>query len=98
MLRINQEEEIFVTTEPINLLLVSKKSTRKVKQNGKRLPYLGLIVIEVKGLVRKNLYTKALISLLDNRWRTNTKNALIAAIEVDKSENKEIFYCSQIFL
>ena len=52
MLRINQEEEIFVTTEPINLLLVSKKSTRKVKQNGKRLVYLRLIVIGVKGLVR----------------------------------------------
>ena len=29
--------------------------------------------------------------------RTNAKNALIAAIEVDKSENKEIFYYSPDF-
>ena len=73
MLRINPEEENFVTTEPINLPLVSKESTRKVRQNGKRLVYLGLIVIAIKRLVRKNLCTKVLISLLDNGWRINAK-------------------------
>ena len=46
---------------------------------------------------KKNLCTKVLISLLDNRWRANTKNALIAAIEVDMSENKKIFYWSPDF-
>ena len=97
MLRINWEEEIFITTEPINLPLVSKESTRKIRQNGERLVYLGLIVTGVKGLVRKNLCTKVLISLLDNGWRTNAKNALITAIEVDMSVNKGIFYCSQDF-
>ena len=97
MLRTNREEEIFVTTEPINLPLVNKESTGKVRQNGKRLVYLGLIVIGVKGLIRKNLGTKVLISLLDNGWRTNAKNALIAAIEVVMSENKITFYCSPDF-
>ena len=46
---------------------------------------------------KKNLCTKVLISLLDNGWRTNPKNALITAIEVDMSENKGIFYCSPDF-
>ena len=59
--------------------------------------HFGLIVIGVKGLVRKNLGTKVLISFLDNGWRTNAKNALIAAIKVDRSENKGIFYCSPDF-
>ena len=71
---------------------MSKESTRKVRQNGKRLVHLGLIVIRVKRLVRKNLHTKVLISLLDNGWRTNAKNALI-----DMSENKRTFYCSPDF-
>ena len=94
MVRINWEEEIFVTTETINLPLVSKESTREVRKNGKRLVYLGLIVIGVKRLVRKNLCTKVLISLLDNGWRINAKNELVVAIELDKSENKIIFYRS----
>ena len=75
----------------------NKFTISKVRQNGKRLVYLGLIVIAVKRLVRTNLCSKVLISLLDNGWRTNAKNALIAAIEVDMSENKEIFYCNPDF-
>ena len=97
MLSINREEEIFVTIELINLPLVSKESTREVRKNGKRLVYLGLIVIAVKRLVRKNLCTKVLISLLDNGWRINAKNELVVAIEVGKSENKIIFYRSPDF-
>ena len=62
-----------------------------------KLVHLGLTVIGVKGLVRKNLGTKVLISLLDNKWRASAKNALIAVIEVDMSENKGIFYCSPNF-
>ena len=41
--------------------------------------------------------TKVLISLLDNGWRTKAKNVLIAAIEVDMSENKRRFYYSPDF-
>ena len=66
LLRINREEEILVTIEPINLALISKESTIKIKQSGKKLLHLGLIIIGIKGLVRKNLGTKELISFLDN--------------------------------
>ena len=37
LLRVNREEEIFVTMEPINLPLINKESTRKIRQNEKRL-------------------------------------------------------------
>ena len=97
LLRINMEEEILVTTKPINLALVSKESIRKIKQSGKKLVHLGFIIIGIKGLVRKNLGTKVLISFLDNGRRTNANNALIAAIEVDMNENKGIFYYSPDF-
>ena len=97
LLRINREEEILVTTEPINLRLISKESSRKIRQSGKRLLHLGLIVIGIKGLVRKSLGTKVLIAVLDNGWKTNANNALISAIEVDMNDNKGIFYCSPDF-
>ena len=59
--------------------------------------HLGLIIIGVKSLVRKNLGAKILISILDNGWQTNVKKALITAIEVYMSDNKGIFYCSPDF-
>ena len=65
LLSIDREAEILLTPKPINLALVSKESTRKIKQNGKKLLHLRLIVIGIKGLVRKHLETKVLISFLD---------------------------------
>ena len=68
-----------------------------MRQSGKKLLHLGLIVIGIEGLVRKSLGAKVLIAFLDNGWRTNTINALIAAIEANMNENTEIFYCSPDF-
>ena len=59
LLRINREEELLVTTEPVNIRLISKESSRKISQSGKMLLHLSLIVIRIKGLVRKNLETKS---------------------------------------
>ena len=97
LLRINREEELLVTTEPVNIRLISKKSSRKIIQSSKRLLHLGLIVIGIKGLVQRSLGTKVLLAFLDNGWRTNVRNALISAIEVDMNDNKGIFYCSPDF-
>ena len=97
LLRINREEELLVTTDPVNIRLISKKSIRKIRQSGKRLLHLGLTVIEIKGLVRRNLGTQVLIAFLDNGWRTNAMNALIATIKVDMNDNRGIFYCSPDF-
>ena len=97
LLRINREEEILVTKEPVNLKLFSKEVSRKIRLSGKRLLHLGLIVIGNKGLVRKSLGAKVLITFLDNGWKTNATYTLIAASEVDMNENKRIIYCSPDF-
>ena len=47
--------------------------------------------------MRKSLGAKVLIAFLDNGWKTNARNALIAASEVDMNENKGIFHCSPDF-
>ena len=52
---------------------------------------MGLIDIRVKGLIRKHLGAKVLITILDKGWQTDARNALIAAIEVDMSNNMGIF-------
>ena len=55
-----------MTNEPVNIRLISKENSRKKRQSGKRLLHLRLIVIGIKGLVRKSLGTKVLIDVLDN--------------------------------
>ena len=97
LLQINREKEIFVTIELKNLTIVKKESIRKIKQSGMKLVHLGLIVVGVIGLVRKNLGTKILIAILEKGWQTDARNALIAVIEVDMSNNMGIFYCSPDF-
>ena len=51
-----------MTKEPVDLKLFSKEVSRKIRQSGKRLLHLGLIVIGIKGLVRKSLGAKVLIA------------------------------------
>ena len=49
----------------MNLKLFSKEGSKKIRQSGKRLLHLGLIVIGIKGLVRKSLGAKVLIAFLE---------------------------------
>lgn len=44
-MRINREEEIFVTNNEVRIPLVSLESIRKIKESGKKLIHLGLIVV-----------------------------------------------------
>ena len=44
----------------------------------KCLVYLGKIVIGIKGLARKQLGTKTLIVILDNKWKRDVIKAVIA--------------------
>ena len=55
-----------MTTESVNIRLISNESSRKIRQSGKRLLHLGLIVKRIKGLVRKSLGTKVFLAFLDN--------------------------------
>ncbi|KAK8957539.1 hypothetical protein KSP39_PZI001120 [Platanthera zijinensis] len=98
LLRINREEELLVTNFPNNIKLISQNTISQIKQTDKKLVHLGLIVIGLKGLARKKLGTKVLITLLDKRWQSDARKAMIAAMEVDMSGNKGIFYCSPDFM
>lgn len=98
LLRINREEEILVTTNEVRIPLVSLESIRKIKESGKRLVHLGLIVIGIRGLVRKEIPVIVLITLMDKGWKSDARNALIAAVKVDMSCNSGLFYCSPDFL
>ena len=75
------EEPISVTTESVALRLITTESIKKVDLIYTFM-HLGLIVIGIKGLVRKGLRTKVLLALLDKR-HDNTNQVLIATIEVD---------------
>lgn len=98
LLKINREEQILVTERAVNLQLVSKQTTREIKKKGRKLAHLGLIIIGIKGLTRKKLGTKVLLTILDKRWTEEAKKALIAAMEIDLSDNVRIFYCSPNFI
>lgn len=58
------------------------------------LMHMELIVIGIKGLTRKNLGSKVLIVIYDDRW-SDIKKLIIGLTEVDITNNGGIFYISQ---
>lgn len=85
-----------LANDVVNLDLINKESTRTLVRNKEyKFMHLGLVVIGIKGkgLVRKELGRKTLVSLYDGRW-TDASKAMIGVTEVDMNENKGIFYCS----
>lgn len=59
--------------------------------------HLGLFVIGVKALVRKDTGTKALMVLFDDIW-SNIKKAIISSTEVELNRNIRLFYIAPITL
>ena len=43
LLRINREEELLVTNEPVNIRLISKENSKIIRKSGKRLLHLGCL-------------------------------------------------------
>jgi len=58
---------------------------------------MGLIVIGLKGLTRKNLGTKVLVVVYDDRW-SDQKKFILGLTEVDMTNNGGIFYISPDFM
>lgn len=99
--RHHREEQVScLANDAVNLDLINKESTRTLVNN-EEYSYMnvGLVVIGIKGkgLVRKELGRKTLISLYDERW-IDARKAMIGMTEVDMNENKGIFYCIPNFL
>ena len=68
LIKTSREETLSVTTEPVNVKLLSETTIRRLKQEGRRLIHLGMIVIGVKGLVKKQVGGKLLLIIMDKSW------------------------------
>lgn len=92
-----REEQISAIGEDFKILdLVNAHSLKHLK-NRMVLMHMGLIVIGIKGLTRKNLGSKVLITIYDDRW-SDIKKSIIGLTEVDMTNNGGIFYISPDFL
>ena len=89
--RISREVELSVVTEPVLLRIVSKQFENALKYSGYKYIHQGMYIIGIKGMTRKKLGTKVLITLLDKRWDSINKAAL-GFLEGDMNENMLITY------
>ena len=74
--RISREIELSVLTHPVELRIVSKNIENELKYAGYKFIHQGMYVIGIKGMTRKKLGTKVLITLLDKRWSSVDKVSL----------------------
>src|SRR6266542_551532 len=88
---ISREIELSVLTYPVELRIVSKNIKNELKYAGYKFIHQGMYIIGVKGMTRKKLGMKVLITLLDKRWESVDKAAL-GFMEGDMKENRLITY------
>ena len=89
--RISREVELSVLTHQVDLRIASKNIENELKYSGDKYIHQGMYVIGVKGMTRKKLGTKVLITLLDKRWESVDKGSL-GFMEGDMNENRLITY------
>ena len=92
-----REEQMCVIKNSHHLSLISSDSTKEILRTNMNLMHMGLIVIGIKGLTKKNLGTKVLITIYDDRW-SDPKRSILGLTEVDMTNNDGIFYCSPDFM
>ena len=78
-------------THPVDLRIVSKTIENELKYCGYKYINQGMYIIGVKGMTRKKLGAKVLITLLDRRWES-VDQATLGFLEGDMNENKLITY------
>lgn len=89
--RISREVELSVLTKPVELKIVAKEFENSLKYSGYKYIHQGMYIIGIKGMTRKKLGAKVLITLLDKRWDTINK-ASLGYLEGDMNENMLITY------
>jgi hypothetical protein len=65
--RISREVELSVLTQSVELRIVSKQFENSLRYAGYKYIHQGMYIIGIKGMIRKKLGTKVLITLLDKR-------------------------------
>ena len=89
--RISREVELSVLTHPVDLRIVSRDIENHLRYCGYKYIHQGMYIIGIKGMTRKKLGAKVLITLLDRRWESIDKAAL-GFLEGDMNENRLITY------
>src|SRR6266508_2894657 len=89
--RLSREVKLSVLTQSIELRIVKKQFKNGLKYLGYKYIHQGMYIVGIKGMTRKKLGTKVLITLLDKRWDTINKAAL-GFLEGDMNENSLITY------
>jgi hypothetical protein len=88
---ISREVELSVSNNPVDLKIIRKQFENSLRYAGYKYIHQGMYIIRIKGMTRKKLGTKVLVTLLDKRWDTINKVAL-EFLEGDMNENSLITY------
>jgi hypothetical protein len=89
--RISREVELSVLNDLVDLRIVSKEFENSPRYTGYKYIHQGMYIIRIKGMRRKKLGTKVLVTLLDKRWDKINK-AILESLERDMNENNLITY------
>lgn len=81
----------------MTLNLIDKKSEEAILKAGLNLMHLGLIVVGIKGMTRKQLGSKTSLMVYDGR-HFKAPHASLGLTEIDMNYNGGIFYCSPDYL
>ena len=92
-----EEQLCVIGNDSASVNLISPESLRQIEKSNMSLMHMGLIVVGLKILTRKNLGTKVLVVIYDNRW-PDLKRSIIGITEVDMSTNGGLFYCSPDYM
>jgi hypothetical protein len=89
--RISRKVELSVLNELVDLKIISKQFENSLRYAGYKYIHQGMYIIGIKGMTRKKLGTKVLVTLLDKRWDTINISAL-GFLEGYMKENSIITY------
>ncbi|KAG6484144.1 hypothetical protein ZIOFF_060939 [Zingiber officinale] len=84
------ETRILVTGGQQNLPLINQESYSILRAEGMQLIHLGLVMIRIHALHRRNAGVNALVVLRDTRWRDD--RSIIGTMEVDLSGGTQLVY------
>ncbi|UYC36391.1 polyprotein [Black pepper virus B] len=86
------ERRIRVTqpADVVRLPFITRESYQHIIQEGRQHAHLGMILIRVHALHRKQAGVKVLLSIRDTRW--NDVRSILGAMEVDLAEGTQLVY------
>ncbi|KAG6510937.1 hypothetical protein ZIOFF_028984 [Zingiber officinale] len=84
------ETRILVIGGQQNLPLINQESFSRIRQEGMQLIHLGLVMIRIHALHRRNAGVNALVVLRDTRWRDD--RSIIGTMEIDLTGGTQLVY------